>query len=455
MPPVAQVLGVSLGPHATQVEVRDVASGALVSGASVRHAEAGPHEEDPGAWWRSLTMAIARAGERHIAALAVCGDHPGLVLLDEAGVALRPMRPWGAARAEVARVRGALGEERWARRAGTVPDAATTITRLVWLRRHDPSTYRRIGAVLLPHDWLTYRLAGRPVTDRGSASCTGLWSPHTERWIPEVVELLADPGDLDAWATRLPEVLGPSDRADWLDAPIYELLGLRGRPVVAPGTGRAMAVALALELEPGQLAIALDERATVLARLDAPVVDPSGAVHSRADATGRHLAVAHAPGGAALLEAVADLLGIHVVELGRAALRTESSAPIAVVPGAPGRGAVISGLDGTAGRDEVARAAFEGVAGAALAAATAVRDAGVRTSGRSPLHLTGPEDGLAVQARILATLAGHPVLATPGPLAAAGACIQAAAVLEGAPPEEVAATWALGRGAEVGPERQP
>jgi xylulokinase len=453
---VAQVLGVSLGAHATQVEVRDVDTGALTSSAVVRHAEAGPDEHDPGAWWRSLTMAIGRAGEREVAAIAVCGDHPGLVLLDEAGVALRPMRPWRAAAAEVRRVRAALGEERWARRAGTVPGPGTAVTRLVWLRRHDPELYRRIGAVLLPHDWLTYRLAGRGVTDRGSASTTGLWSPHAERRIPDVVELLAEPGELDAWAERLPDVLGPSERADWLDAPIYELLGLRGRPVVAPGTGRAMAVALALELDVGRIGIALDERTTVLSRLGQPVVDASGRVHSRADATGRHLAVSYAPGGSTLLEVVADLLGIHVVDLGRAAVRADPSAEVVVVPGVPGqRGAIVTGLGADTGRDELARAAFEGVAASALDAVDQVVEAGVRVDRLEPFHLTGPHDGLGVQARLLANLSGQPIVATPGTLAAAGACIQAAAVLEEVDPEEVAAVWALGDGVELEPEDDP
>jgi xylulokinase len=453
---VALVLGVSLGAHATQVEVRDAGSGALVTSAVVRHAEAGPHEEDPGAWWRSVTMAIARAGERQIAAISVCGDHPGLVLLDGAGVALRPAQPWEAAQAEVARVRAALGPERWARRAGAVPDASTAITRLAWLRRTDRDTFGRIGTVLLPHDWLTYRLAGRTVTDRGGASCTGMWSPHAERWLPEVVELLAEPGELEAWAQRLPEVVGPAERVDWLDAPIYELLGLRGRPVVAPGTGRAMAVALALDLGHGRLGVALDERTTVLAAVDEPLVDPSGVVASRADATGRHLAVTTAGGGSALVEAMADLLDLTLADFGQAALRGEPTDEVVVLPGGPGRpGAVITGVGGVAGRDELARATFEGVASAALDAVDAVVDAGARWFDHEPLHLTGPLDGLEVQAQVLATLAGRPVLATPGALAAAGACVQAAAVLEEVTPEEVAAAWGLGEGVEVDPEDDP
>ncbi len=105
---------------------------------------------------------------------------PGLVLLDGAGAVLRPVQPWAEAHGErdAARLRKALGAERWATRGRDAPDAPSP--RSPGWPGSDaptPSTFARIGTVLLPHDWLTYRLAGRAVTDRGSASLTGAWSP--------------------------------------------------------------------------------------------------------------------------------------------------------------------------------------------------------------------------------------------------------------------------------------
>jgi xylulokinase len=454
---VPLVLGVSFGPHATLVEVRDADDGTLVSTGRVHHAELGTDDTDPTAWWRSLTGAIARAGERRIAALSVSGSHPGLVLLDGAGVVLRPVQPWDGARAEVARLRQALGAARWARRTGGVPDAASVVTRLAWLGRTDPATYARIGAVLLPHDWLTFRMVGRPVTDRGSASCTGLWSPHSGAWITELLELLSTDGRADAWLERLPEVVEPDARADWLDAPAYELLGLQGRPLVAPGTAEPMALALALGLHRGRIGVALGEGTTVLAPLDQPIVDESGVVASRADATGHHLAVAGAAGGARLVDAMAELLDLHVADFGRVAMAAPSPPDeLVFVPGADGRpGAVLAGLGASAGRDEVARATFEGVACSALSAVDAAVEAGARWFDHEPLHLTGPADALDVHAQVLATLAGRTVVATPGALAAAGACVQAAAVLREVQPAEVATEWDLGAGDAFDPEDDP
>lgn len=451
---MALVLGVALGADATVVEAREADTGALAASATVSHAEVSPHDGDPTAWWRSLTAAISRSGARQVAALSVTGSHPGLVLLDGAGVVLRPVQSWDGAHAEVARLRQALGAERWARRSGAVPDAATAVTRLAWLRRTDPAAFSRIGTVLLPHDWLTFRLAGRAVTDRGSASCTGLWSPAAEGWLSEAIELLCGPGLAEAWASRLPEVLEPDAPADWLDAPVHELLGLRGRPMVASGTAEPMAIALALGLTRGKVGVALGDGTTVLAALHEPVADAAGVVQSRADATGSHLAVAHGHGGTALVDAVADLLDLPGAELGRLALDTAPSADgVVVVPGVDARaGAVVTGLGAGTSREALARATYEGVAADALAALEAVTEAGARWYDHEPIHLAGPAEGLDAHAQVLATLSGRTVVTNPGVLAAAGACVQAAAVLERAHPAQVADAWDLGGGWEVEPE---
>ncbi len=426
---------------------------------SARHADMGPSADDPTSWWRSLASAVGQTGQREIGAISVCGGHPGLVLLDGAGAVLRPMQPWaeGESSADATRLRSALGAERWARRTGALPGPGTAVSRLAWLRRTDPHTFDRIGAALLPHDWLTYRLAGRAVTDRGGASLTGAWSPAAEGWLAEVLDLLAPGGSAHWWRERLPDVLGPAERADWLDAPVYELLGLRGRPLVAPGTGEAMAVALTLGITAGRAAIALGATTTVLAGLDKPVVDPTGAVRSRADATGRHLAVSSVAGGAGLVDAVRELFEMDADALGAAALEAPPSTDLLLVPAVDGRrGGVLTGLRPGATRGAVARAAFEGVACAALDALDRVLDAGAPVDTTSPSAWLPRSPGAEVHAQVLADLSGRPVQAAPAmSLAAAGACIQAAAVLHEGDPAEIAAAWELAGDAWLEPDEDP
>lgn len=457
---MALVLGVAFGPRATEVEVRDADSGALVSRGHARHADLGPgvDVDDPTAWWRSLVAAVAQAGEREVAAISVCGSHPGLVLLDGAGAVLRPLQPWAEADGErdAARLRNHLGAERWARTAGFLPSASTPVAHLAWLHRTDPAALARVGAVLLPHEWLTYRLTGRRVTDRGTASLTGAWSPASEAWIPEVLaDLEGPPG---SWEHRLPDVLGPAEQADWLTAAVYDLLGLRGRPVVGPGTGEPMAVALALGLGPGDGAVWLRDTTAVLIGLDHPVADPRGLVRSHADATGHHLAMVDATGGVPTVAAIADVLDVEQEELGRLALeRPPREDDPVLVPAVPGRtGAVLTGLGPGVDRLSLARAAFDGLAAAALDAIDELGEAGA-TIADGPLRLTGAAAAaLDVHAQILATLGDRDVMVAPGgSLAAAGACVQAAAVLTEVAPLEVAEAWDLGHGPTAAPADEP
>jgi xylulokinase len=453
---VPLVLGAAFGPRATHTEVRDADTGVLVASGSARHADLGTNADDPTTWWRSLVSAVEQTGQREIAAISVCGGHSGLVLLDGAGAVLRPVPSWpsGELAAEAARLRRALGADRWARRAGALPGPGTAVSRLAWLHRADPAAFGRLGAALLPHDWLTYRLAGRAVTDRGGASLTGAWSPSGEGWLTEVLDKVAPGSTASWWRDRLPEVLGPAERADWLDAPVYELLGLRGRPLVAPGTGEPMAVALALGVRPGRLAVSYASSTSVLAGLAKPVADPTGAVRSRADATGRHLAMSTVPGGAGLLEVLRDLFELDAEGLAAAALDARPGpADLVVVPGVDARrGAILSGLTAGLSRGAVARAAVDGLAGAALDALDLVVDAGAAFDDAEPIRLAAPAADAALLARVLSDLAGRAVQPAPdGSLAAAGACIQAAAVLQEVDPATVADEWDLGAAPWVEP----
>ena len=426
---MAFVLGAALGPRSTRVEVRDARTGHLHATGVARHGERGRSSDDPARWWRSLVTAVGQTGEREIAAISVSGGHPGLVVLDGAGAVLRPPEPW--------------------------PDAPTdtAATRLGWLRRTDPAVFDRLGMALLPHDWLTHRLTGRAVTDRGSASLTAAWSPTSEDWRGDVLRDLAPRGARDWWRDRLPTVLGPSERADWLDAPIYDLLGLRGRPIVGPGTGQDMACALALGLRPGRVGVAIAEVTTALAPMGEPASGRGRAVQSRADATGRHLAVAPAGDGMDLIDTLCALLEIGARELDDLAATADLPGDLVVVPeAASGAGTVVAGLTSAATRQDLAAAAIDGIACAALDRLDSALAVGGTWDDEEPLRLGAPREHVGLLAQVLADLSARPVRHTAeSSLAAAGACLQAAAVLVGGAPDDIAETWHLGSDSWVGP----
>src|SRR5690606_21197509 len=120
-------------------------------------------------------------------------------------------------------------------------------------------------------------------------------------------------------------------------------------------------------------------------------------------------------------------------------------ADLLVLPGVPGRrGAIVTGLVPGSGRAGLARAAFDGGACAALDVLDRSVTAGATWDDDEPLRLAAPATTRAVHAQTLADLSGRPVQPAPeASLAAAGACIQAAAVLDGADPAQVAEAWSL------------
>src|SRR3954452_9052056 len=227
-------MGVDSSTQSTKIEVRDADDGRLVAYGRAPPPPTRPprSEHDPKAWWDALVIAVGMTGVRDIGALSVAAQQHGLVALDGAGAVLRPAKLWNDTESapEAEAMVKQFGADRWAKACGSVPVASLTITKLAWLARHEPPTFERVARVLLPHDYLTYRVTGRYVTDRGDASGTGYWSPTEEQWRPDLLDLVVGPPADGVWDDRLPEILGPREPSDWMNASVNDVLGLRGRP---------------------------------------------------------------------------------------------------------------------------------------------------------------------------------------------------------------------------------
>jgi xylulokinase len=354
-----------------------------------------------------------------------------------------------------------LGAAAWAARTGSVPVAAFTVTKLAWLTTHEPDVARAVRSVLLPHDYLTWRLTGRRVTDRGDASGTGYFAPSTGEWLVDLLEEVVGPGD---WADRLPTVLGPTEAAGRLGPAGRDGLGLglgTGRvPVVGPGTGDNMAAALGVGLAPGQPCISLGTSGTVYVRSHRPTADPSGVVAGFADATGGYLPLACTLNATRVTDAVAGLLGVSPTDLADLALTipTGSSGLTLLpyfdgerTPDRPTATGTLAGLRTDASRADVAASAFEGVVCGLLDALDALSELTEVEAG--PLVAVGGGSRSPAYLRALADLSGRPVVVPDlSEAVATGACVQAAAVVTGRSPDEVRASWAPGGVRRVEPD---
>ncbi len=450
------VVGVDSSTTSCKVQVRDADSGALIATGRAPHPRTAPprSEQDPQAWEVALSRARAMAGGPGSppAAISVAAQQHGAVILDGHGQVVRPAKLWNdtesAADAQelVDELPGGAGA--WAKACGSVPLASFTIAKLRWLRRCEPESFRRMGSVLLPHDWLTFRLTGQMTTDRGDASGTGYWSPAEGRYRPDLLRLVDDHVD---WESVLPPVLGPRAIAG-------EWSGVGS--IVGPGTGDNMAGALGLGLRPGDLCLSLGTSGVACTVAEAPCADPSGTVAGFADATGRFLPLVCTLNATKVTDSVARLLGMGPEEFDALALSAPAGAGGLVLvphfdgertPNRPGATGTLAGIRNDLSAANLARAAVEGVVCNLLAGADSLMACG-RTGGRR-VFLVGGGARSAAYRQVVADLVGRPVIVPPeSDLVALGAAVQAAALFHGCGFDALAEAWNLGAGATVEPD---
>ncbi|MBW2312863.1 MAG: xylulokinase [Deltaproteobacteria bacterium] len=448
------VAGVDSSTQSTTVEVRDASSGSLVASGSAPHPAVTPPtaEQDPAAWERAFEAAFAAAGAPRIEAISIAGQQHGLVALDADGEVVRPAKLWcdttSAPDAAWLLARGPGSAAGWAEACGLVPVASHTITKLSWLHREEPGSWARLARVCLPHDWLTWRLCGEFVTDRGDASGTGYWSAAEEAYRFDLLEIVD--GERD-WSAALPRVCGPAERVGRWE---------RGGPAVGPGTGDNMGAALGLGLARGEVAVSIGTSGTVYTVAESASADPRGEVAGFADATGRYLPLVCTLNAAKVTDAAARLLGVGHEELDALALAAPSGARgLTLVPyfdgertpDRPSARGLVAGLRSDVSREEFARAAFEGVVCGLLDGLDSLAR---HAPAAGAITLVGGGAASRAYPRILADLSGRPVrvVEEPGSMVALGACIQAAAVLDNASPESVRAAWPMGAASMVEPD---
>jgi len=356
------VAGVDSSTQSTKVLLCRAEDGVIVAQAAAGHP--GGTECDPEHWWHALGEAGRDLLER-ADAVGVAAQQHGMITLDSGGHVIRPALLWNDVRSapQAARLIEELGGPgQWATRTGSVPTMSFTVTKLRWLAENEPANAERTHRVLLPHDWLTWRLAGggpgsdvTPVTDRGDASGTGYFSPADGRWLPDLAQLGL------GHVPEFPLLAEPSAVAG------HTAWGA----VLSAGTGDNMGAALGLGLDEGDMAVSIGTSGTAYLVSPAPSADPSRAVCGFADATGRFLPLVCTVNAARVLDVTARMLGTDAAGLSRLALSAPPGADgLAFLPyldgertpNRPAANGVLRGLTThNATQENLARAAVEAV----------------------------------------------------------------------------------------------
>jgi xylulokinase len=317
-----------------------------------------------------------------------------------------------------------VGEERLRAIAGNIALAGFTAPKLLWVREHEPARWARVAHVLLPRDYLNYRLTGVLASEPSDAAGTLLFDVRERAWSPELLQAL----DLDP--ALLPPIVQSAAVVGTVQAAAAAELGLKeGTPVMGGGADNACAAAGCGVVEPGQVLCSVGTSGTVVAPVDLTVGTPGHNVHLFCHVTPRSnylMGVVLSAGGA--LRWFRDTCCLDLVEAARKggpepydALTAEAAA---TPPGAEGliflpyltgertphgsavaRG-VFFGLSPRHTRGHLARAVIEGVSFALGQSLELLRDAGVAAD---VVRLTGGGARSALWRGVLADVFGCPV----------------------------------------------
>lgn len=240
-------------------------------------------EQDPADWWqgtinsiRTLLSETGIAGEA-IAAVGLTGQMHGLTLLDEQGEVLRPAILWNDQRtgAECDDIRAKLGKERLIQITGNDALTGFTAPKILWVQKNEPEVYANIRQMLLPKDYIRFKLTGSYATDRAGGAGTILFDLAKRDWSAEMLEALNIPAE---W---LPPTYEGPDVTGHISAETATATGLKaGTPVVGGGGDQAAQAVGVGAVEPGIVALTLGTSGVVFASTDEPFIEPEGRLHA-------------------------------------------------------------------------------------------------------------------------------------------------------------------------------
>ena len=281
------LLGVDVGTGGTRAILVDHGGRVVASAASEHRAIHSEHigwaEQDPDDWWRASQEAIRsvlNSGATEVAdveAIGLTGQMHGCVMLDENGVVLRPALIWCDQRtqAEGDWLTEKIGFDRLIQLVANPALPNFTLTKLLWVKKHQPEIFSRIRHVLCPKDYVRFRLTGEYAIDMQEASGTLLLDVTNRRWSEEVAEAAGVPL---SWLPRLFE--GPEICAR-ISAAGASATGLKVGTPVAVGAGDQGAGAVGMGvLAPGTVSATIGTSGVVFAATDAPTKDPKGRLHT-------------------------------------------------------------------------------------------------------------------------------------------------------------------------------
>lgn len=240
-------------------------------------------EQGPEDWWRACGVAVQRAlksggvAAADIACVGFSGQMHGAVMLDARNEVVRPALIWCDQRTEreAQWLEGKIGRARLIELTQNPPLTNFTLTKLLWVREHEPKNWERVRHVMLPKDYVRSRLTGERATDVADASGTLLFDVARRAWSAEVAKLAGVDVAMLPRAFESPEICA---RISEQGAAATGLIV--GTPVVA-GAGDQAAGAVGMGIvRAGRVSATIGTSGVVFAATERPSVDPLGRLHT-------------------------------------------------------------------------------------------------------------------------------------------------------------------------------
>jgi len=282
----AYLIGIDLGTSGTKTVLFDL-SGGIIASESVEYPmyqpENGWAEQDADDWANAGFVTIKAVVEKSgvsasdIAGIGISGQMHGLVMLDDRGVPLRRSIIWCDQRtsAECDEITSRVGRERLTQITGNPALTGFTASKILWVRKNEPEIYARCRHILLPKDYLRYRLTQRFATEVSDASGMQLLDVPQRRWSPEVL------GALDIDPSLLAEVYESCEITGYVTAQAAEITGLKAGTPVVGGAGDNAAAAVGVGVvKNGKVFCTIGTSGVVYSHTDRITIDPAGRVHT-------------------------------------------------------------------------------------------------------------------------------------------------------------------------------
>ncbi|MCL2249036.1 MAG: xylulokinase [Oscillospiraceae bacterium] len=280
------LIGIDLGTSGTKTVLFDEFGKAIASSTveyPLYQPENGWAEQDPADWWDACVktlqsvMAESKISAKDVAGIGFSGQMHGLVMLDENGEVLRKSIIWcdGRTAAECADITNRVGAARLIELTANPALTGFTAGKILWVRNNEPEVYKRCRHILLPKDYLRYKLTGKYGAEVSDAAGMNMLDVPNRCWSDEVLKKL----EIDH--SLLPDVHESSELAGHITAEVAALTGLsEGTPVVYGGGDNAAAAIGTGVVEKGKAFITIGTSGVIFAHADSVAVDPGGRVHT-------------------------------------------------------------------------------------------------------------------------------------------------------------------------------